>query len=277
MKSTKNILPLLYMRDWPLTHLQLWGVACFVIGTCCATLSAPDNVRDGLHCRVVRKETLRSKKTMKAVFLDIDGVLLPFGDPPLVEQLDEGTAVHTPMDAEEREDAATPHTGRFTERSLKALSLILSETGAQVVLSSTWRCAGGADAIIEEFRLFAARERERRGEEWACPLGVIADMGHFEFMTDPKMHSQRQWEIAAWIDEAQSDGMILESWCALDDEELVSIDPLCGGIIHIYLNTHICVYICMYHANKSKFDIGIYECTKIHTQSHTCVCVCLCA
>lgn len=185
-----------------------------------------------------------SRGRMKAVFLDIDGVLLPFGDPPF------GTDA-----IESSHDECEEGKGRFTERSLKALAKILSETGAEVVLSSTWRCAGGADAIIEEFRRFASRQRKREGHSHVCPLGAIAEKGEFEYTTDPNMHSHRQWEIAAWIDSAQAAGVVVDSWCALDDEELVSIDPLDGGgdfngrLQHIFIDRHI----------KTPSNLGLLE------------------
>lgn len=161
---------------------------------------------------------------MKAVFLDIDGVLLPFGEPPPASTEDAAPA-------QNEHAAGDEDKGRFTEQSLSALSRILSATGAQVVLSSTWRCCGGAEAVIEEFRLFAVRQQRRGGapQDSSCPLRTIADKGDFEFITDPAMHSQRQWEIAAWLESAAAKGLEVQGWCALDDEELVSLDPALGG------------------------------------------------
>ena len=147
---------------------------------------------------------IASRQGMKAVFLDIDGVMLPFGCEP--------------------GDESAP--GRFPYRCLQALDRILSETDAELVLSSTWRCAGGASAILEQFSTFSARE-EGTGRQSA--LEGVAARGMFEHMTDPAMHSHRQWEIAHWIETAEARGVQIEGWCALDDEELVSLDPEEGG------------------------------------------------
>jgi hypothetical protein len=56
------------------------------------------------------------RPAMRAVFLDIDGVMLPFGS---------GC------------DDESGRPGRFPDRCLKALDRVLIETGAEIVLSST--------------------------------------------------------------------------------------------------------------------------------------------
>jgi hypothetical protein len=147
------------------------------------------------------------RPAMRAVFLDIDGVMLPFGS---------GC------------DDESGRPGRFPDRCLKALDRVLIETGAEIVLSSTWRCAGGATAVLDEFAAFAERERGR-GREGQSALGAVADEGQFRHITDPEMHLHRQWEIANWIESAQSRGVLLEGWVALDDEELVSSHHEEGG------------------------------------------------
>jgi len=60
------------------------------------------------------------------VFLDVDGVLLPFGDGA----------------------AAGPADGGFPDAPLAALSAILEASGATVVLSSTWRCSALSKASL---------------------------------------------------------------------------------------------------------------------------------
>ena len=176
-------------------------LACILAAATSVALSSALSTQNHAPCKKVGR--------MRAVFLDVDGVLLPFGDPGEAE--------------EQEEHACERGKGRFPDRCLKVLSKILSQTGAVVVLSSTWRCAGGSEAIIEEFRQFSLRENAR------CPLGIIAEKGDFEYITDPNMHSHRQWEIAAWLDWAEQEGVEVESWCALDDEELVSEDTSEGG------------------------------------------------
>ena len=157
---------------------------------------------------------------MRAVFLDVDGVLLPFGEGPAP-----GTQTECAQDASK--GAIGGEVAKIPHASLAALARILRETGAQVVLSSTWRCAGGAEALVEAFREFARLQHEALAGP-TCPLGAIAETG-FVHTTDPGMHSHRQWEIAAWLESAASSGIVVQSWCALDDEELVSVDPAEGG------------------------------------------------
>ena len=159
-------------------------------------------------------------KRMRAVFLDVDGVLLPFGEGPAP-----GTQTEGAQDASK--GAIGGEVAKIPHASLAALARILRETGAQVVLSSTWRCAGGAEALVEAFREFARLQHEALAGP-TCPLGAIAETG-FVHTTDPGMHSHRQWEIAAWLESAASSGIVVQSWCALDDEELVSVDPAEGG------------------------------------------------
>jgi len=93
------------------------------------------------------------------VFLDIDGVLLPFG------QL------------------------LFPEPQLEALSRILEAfDGARVVLSSTWRVQPKfIQDILDQFRVY--------GDAYGGPL---ADLDFFD-ITDPQLHSERHLEIDAWL------------------------------------------------------------------------------
>ena len=85
---------------------------------------------------------------LRLVFLDIDGVLLPFGSG---SQAGEAGATQDPAECTD---------GRFPDSCLAALARILRETGAKVVLSSTWRCAGGSEAVLEQFRDYAARKQK---------------------------------------------------------------------------------------------------------------------
>ena len=117
-------------------------------------------------------------------FLDIDGVLLPFGE-----------GVH--------------HT-TFPDSTLHALSFILSHTEGRLVLSSTWRVIPDARTeIIDNFRQFAATHG-----------GPLGDILKFDQMTSLSNHSHRQWEIHEWL--CSQAGKGIEHWVALDDEELLS-------------------------------------------------------
>ena len=78
------------------------------------------------------------------VFLDVDGVLLPFGD----------------------DAPAPPEDGGFPQEPLAALSHILATTGAELVLSSTWRSSPEAvNELTSAFFFFSS--------EYGGPLGDI--------------------------------------------------------------------------------------------------------
>jgi HAD domain in Swiss Army Knife RNA repair proteins len=157
------------------------------------------------------------KRRRIIIFLDIDGVVLPFpADPKL----------HIPR-------------GRiFPNETLAALSLILeafpkqkisiagskseasstdhinreaTDTEVDIVLSSTWRVQKSMrNDIISDFHAYAVG-----------PLSTFGD--DFYDITDPKLHTERQHEIYDWLQRHQLDGTSNESlaWVALDDEELL--------------------------------------------------------
>lgn len=120
------------------------------------------------------------------VFLDIDGVLLPFG--------------------EGAEQVESPRL--FPDRCLAALSLILQEVPtAELVLSSTWR-VNAQDEIIQEFERYAAEVDAR------SPLGFIHA---FARVTCLQTFGVRQHEIHKYLTSLPQ----LHAWVALDDEPLL--------------------------------------------------------
>eukprot|EP00946_MAST-07B_sp_MAST-7B-sp1_P001950 g1950.t1 len=128
------------------------------------------------------------------IFLDVDGVLLPFGGA----------------------DAAAAGAGstRFCPQALHALSTILTEVPTAVIcLSSTWRCNGGQGAIIEQFQSC----------RFSGAPSPLAGISAFQHTTSIVQHDHRQWEIANWL---ETTDVKVKSWVALDDEELVApTDP----------------------------------------------------
>ena len=132
------------------------------------------------------------------VFLDIDGVLLPFPNPSLDE-------VH-PL---------------FPRHTMEALQVLWDHTTStcnngtvEWILSSTWRVQPSYIRQIEEAL-----------QAFGIPLS-------FGDITDPTLHSERQWEIYEWLQaqDCLSTTKTVSSspsdvvWLALDDEELVHGD-----------------------------------------------------
>ena len=123
------------------------------------------------------------------IFLDIDGVLAPFGgrDPPPRPAVEDCAEVFAPFDG----------------GCLARLARVVERSGATIVLSSSWRASPAAvDAIRDRFRAFGAPLAEQR----------------LERTTDPRRHEVRQWEIFRYLERHR----LLEArWVALDDEDLV--------------------------------------------------------
>lgn len=118
------------------------------------------------------------------IFLDIDGVLLPFPN-----------ALESTCGA------------IFPDSTLQALSRILEAIPeALLVLSSTWRAQKSMiDDIIESFRLY--------GYAYASPLAQVTS---FYDLTDTSYHDERQYEIYRYLQKYPP-----RAWIALDDEDLL--------------------------------------------------------
>jgi hypothetical protein len=101
----------------------------------------------------------------------------------------------------------------FPKSTLQALQrLLLATPGSQLVLSSTWRVR---DDYIQDI------------------LKALQDFGipiqDFHGITDPNLHSERQWEIYDWLQKQQQQQLTANIsqdiiWLALDDEELLDGD-----------------------------------------------------
>ena len=124
------------------------------------------------------------------IFLDIDGVLAPFGGraPP---------GPPTQRSAKLDTDAFAP----FDERCVERLAAIVAATDATIILSSSWRARADAVAVVE-----------RRLRAFGPPLSEKLPLS----TTDVNYHSVRQWEIARYLEKRPA-----RRWVALDDEELV--------------------------------------------------------
>jgi hypothetical protein len=127
---------------------------------------------------------------LQVIFLDIDGVLLPF-----------------PKTQQEDDDASSLQL--FPKSCLQALQRLLQATpGSQLVLSSTWRVRN--DYIHDILKAL---------QDFGIPIQ------DFHSITDPNLHSERQWEIYDWLQKQQQQTVSPDMiWLALDDEELLDGD-----------------------------------------------------
>ena len=173
------------------------------------------------------------------IFLDIDGVLLPFG----------GDGDH---------DGGTAPGCIFPDRTMDALTSLIDRAGRllleaaaagepargnpALVLSSTWRVrADFVDDIVSSLTRHAARRRgpvgDGGGRDWttAWPSPGSPDGGPFFDMTDPLHQSTRCDEVYKWV--SANAGLVhrtdgggttrtfrVRSWIALDDEDLVNVE-----------------------------------------------------
>ena len=123
------------------------------------------------------------------VFLDIDGVLLPFS----------GAHQHSSSCG-----------GLFPDRNVEALSRIFEAIPeAELVLSSTWR-------VTESLQLEIINSLRAYGYAFGC--APLMNLQNFYDITDPGLHSERQHEIYAWLSKKNDS---VKAWVALDDEELI--------------------------------------------------------
>lgn len=124
---------------------------------------------------------------MKIIFLDIDGVLVTG------EYLNEMVEVNG------------HHFHRFARTPVFQLNKITKETGAEIVISSSWRCDGERwEALLEHFKNQGVDKR---------PIGKTPRLerknGSGLFLA-----SQRGYEIKTWL----GYGDDIESFVAIDDD-----------------------------------------------------------
>lgn len=128
-------------------------------------------------------------KKLVIIFLDIDGVLLPF-------------------------DYRPPAGLLFPDRTMQALSdILVAIPDAKLVLSSTWR-------VRQEYIRSILEELNRFGFEYGGPLLSV----NFYDVTNVHRHSTRQEEIYQWLVEHDTSTIAVKAWVALDDEDLVQGD-----------------------------------------------------
>jgi hypothetical protein len=136
---------------------------------------------------------------MKVVFLDIDGVLVT------------GETVNR------QETIGEHHFNPFAKGPVFELNRILKATGAEIVVSSTWRCDGPRwEALMEHFRLQGIERR---------PIGRTIHMERKSEGGTIWIAAQRGKEIKAWV---SSD---VTAFVALDDD--TDMDDIPGHFVHI--------------------------------------------
>ena len=132
---------------------------------------------------------MKTNPGLTVLFLDIDGVLLPFGN-----------------DSNDKKEESC--TALFPDRTLQALSKIVqhSPTHVSLVLSSTWR-------VRPEFRHQILQAFETYNKVYRGFLPIA-----FFDVTDVENHTERQWEIYDWL---EGQDHMIAAWICLDDEELL--------------------------------------------------------
>lgn len=147
------------------------------------------------------KQQPQQSPSVDVIFLDMDGVMLPFGN-------DDNASSSTATNDDETKNL-------FPSQTLAALSYILREIPTAVlVLSSTWRVRPEyCSEVIQNFQQYGK-------QHGACER--LATMDDFYDVTDIHTHSERQEEIHNWL-VLNKDR--IRAWIALDDEELILGKP----------------------------------------------------
>ena len=118
------------------------------------------------------------------IFLDIDGVLLPFGDDVILQD------------------------DHFPNPCLKSLNSLIESVGLSscyLVLSSTWRMdIHSINYIYQEFNRYGS---------------LLGEIKEFASMTNKSLHSTRYEEICDWLNNHKPIDIQMKSWVVLDDDE----------------------------------------------------------
>ncbi|CAB9527808.1 expressed unknown protein [Seminavis robusta] len=147
------------------------------------------------------------------VFLDIDGVIAPYGLDPMDDDADDDASHFFYDDQDSNLAKLQSHNcwRDFTNETMDAFSKILSafpHSELRVILSSYWRihnvCRG---AILQKFRDYGSLHG-----------GPLRQFDYFDDRTGDEMES-RQAEIAQWLLKFNPDNDVLAAWVVLDDSE----------------------------------------------------------
>ena len=198
--------------------------------------------------KVAASQNNNMPELVDVIFLDIDGVLLPFGDATAKTKNDDDCFVDGCL---------------FPNRTMKAFTALLSHLASscvvtdvvnddnkiiqsyaynpKIVLSSTWRTRSDfIQDILSSFRAYAAAASNCsaaiRGSSWNARHLLNNGRSFFD-ITDPKYFATRHEEIYKWVQSnaynrrsrAQYKNIIFRSWIALDDEDIVHVEDYGGG------------------------------------------------
>eukprot|EP00956_Cyclotella_meneghiniana_P018608 scaffold31122_cov68-Cyclotella_meneghiniana.AAC.2 len=196
----------------------------------------------------------RSVEPVDIIFLDIDGVLLPFGG----SSQEEDTYADGCIFPNQTMSALTSLLQQLTELELQ-VNEVQFKGNPKLVLSSTWRAQPSfIQDILSSFQSYSN----------ANPSSAKIWQMHSSFfdITDPLVHSTRHEEIYNWVNihtdkeaavvqrarlnvnqtsHSSITNCIIRSWIALDDEELVQVS-------NAYRNTH-------KHAVKTESSVGLSQ------------------
>ena len=153
---------------------------------------------------------------MKVIFLDIDGVMN--------DELAFRAWKENP-DKDTYEDSDVP-----TDQHMAQLKRLVEATGAEVVLSSAWRCSiWGMRTVLERFNDYGLKLLSVTDE--GVPESVLEASGFGDL--EPRSVSKRSWdgsnativhdrgaEIAGWMLRQKNKGINIESFVILDDEDV---------------------------------------------------------
>lgn len=199
--------------------------------------------RDALGAIVVREDVniIMPAELVDIIFLDIDGVLLPFGDAATKTKNDD-CFVDGCLFPNQTMDAFTALLSHLTS---SCVTTHVNDNNniaynPKIVLSSTWRTQSDfIQDILSSFRAYAKASNNNNSA--AAAIQELFNNGFFD-ITDPTYFTNRHEEIYKWVVGAQSNNnnnnnatnnrqgraqykqFILRSWIALDDEDIVHVE-----------------------------------------------------
>jgi len=168
------------------------------------------------------------------ILLDIDGVLLPFGDTDNGYNNETSSTQDSCLFPDDTMHALTMLLQKMSNLTFNTISNQVQNGNPVLVLSSTWRARPEfIRDILNSFQIYA----DKKGLEDASILQIWKQtncLDSFFDKTDPTYHSTRHDEIMKWVNanttsneltnEKRTKSFIVRSWIALDDEDIVAVE-----------------------------------------------------